>query len=161
MTLYEISDRLMQIYGMAESGEYDPQAIDDTLEAIEWELEEKADGCAKFITSLKGEIEALRAEEKRLLNRRKAKEAFAEYLKANLEAAMKYTGKRQIKTLLYSFNIQKNPPSVYITDWAAVPEKYLIEQEPLLDKAGIKEAFKNGGIVPGVELVQSESLRIR
>ena len=43
-----------------------------------------------------------------------------------------------------------------------IPEIYLIEQEPKLDRAKIKEDLKNGIVLEGIaHLEQTESLRIR
>jgi len=161
MKLYEIVDSLLQLYEMADTGQVDPQAITDTLDLLEWELEEKADNYAKLITSLKGEIEAIKTEEKRLASRRKAKEAVITTLTANLKQAMEAADKPKIKTPLHSFTIQKNPPSVSITDIEYIPKKYFIKPEPVLDKQWVKDELKAGEIIPGVELTQTESLRIR
>ena len=48
-----------------------------------------------------------------------------------------------------------------ITDERILPEDYLIQQPPKVDKTLLKEALKNGVEVPGAELKQTEGLRIR
>jgi len=45
-------------------------------------------------------------------------------------------------------------------DDKAIPKNYYIEQEPALDKKALLADLKNGD-VPGAELQQSESIRIK
>ena len=74
---------------------------------------------------------------------------------------MKATGKTKFKGKLFSFNIQKNAPGVSILDEKLIPKEYLIEQAPVIDKKAILNDLKNGEDIPGVEIKQTESLRIR
>ena len=73
---------------------------------------------------------------------------------------MKLTNKTKFKKGTFSFNIAKNPPSVEITNADIIPDDYkpLIE---VLDKKAILEDLKAGIDIQGVNLKQSESLRIR
>jgi hypothetical protein len=68
--------------------------------------------------------------------------------------------KRKIKTVLFSFAIQKNPPSVQ-ADENLIPADYWIPQAPKLDRRALMEDLKAGASVPGAHLIQTESLRIR
>ena len=74
MKLYEITELFMRFASMVENGEIEEDAIADTLESIEGELEEKADNIACLIKSWQAEAEAIKAEEKALAERRKVKE---------------------------------------------------------------------------------------
>ena len=82
-------------------------------------------------------------------------------MKYSLENAMRITGRTKFKTALFSFGIQKNPPSVEITDEDAAMKSEYIKTEVKLDKTSIKEALKNGAELGFAQLVQSEGLRIR
>jgi hypothetical protein len=68
---------------------------------------------------------------------------------------------KRIKTELFTFNIQKNPPSVEVLNDSAIPKNYFVEQDPVLNKKAILADLKNGIEVPGAEMKQSEGLRIR
>lgn len=68
-------------------------------------------------------------------------------------------GKTKFKTVLFSFNIQKNPATVNVI--GKVPKKFYIPQEPKLDKKALIEYVKEHGNTKYAELTQSESLRIR
>ena len=74
---------------------------------------------------------------------------------------MQVTGKTKFKTPLFSFGIQKNPTSVQIEEGATIPDKYLIAQEPKIDRKGMIADLKEGIEIKGCTLTQSESLRIR
>ena len=106
MTLYELTQEWQELLDMMEDPEVNPQAVTDTLEAIGGEIEEKADGYAKVIASLKADAEALKKEEDRLSARRKAITANIDRMKTSLEDAMRLTGKTKFKTELFSFGIQ-------------------------------------------------------
>ncbi|MCV2528163.1 siphovirus Gp157 family protein, partial [Melissococcus plutonius] len=62
----------------------------------------------------------------------------------------------KFRTPLFSFGIQNNTPKVEITDESLIPEEF-IKTETKIDKKAIKAV----GNVPGVKIVQTESLRIR
>ena len=161
MTLYELTQEWQELLDMMEDPEINPQAVTDTLEAIGGEIEEKADGYAKVIASLKADAEALKKEEDRLSARRKAITANIDRMKTSLEDAMRLTGKTKFKTELFSFGIQKNAPAVFIKDETKVPEMFWVVPEPVLDKKAAAEYLKAAGSTEWGEMRQSESLRIR
>jgi len=70
-------------------------------------------------------------------------------------------GKTKFKTPLFSFNVQKNAPSLEITDESFVPIIFYKEVAPTLDRKALLNAIKGGQIFKGVGMKQTESLRIR
>ena len=161
MTLYELSDDYMNLLTMAEDPDIDPEAFADTLAGIEGAIEDKADGYAKVIRTLEGDAAACDAEAKRLRNKKQIIENNIKRMKSALQYAMESTGKTKFKTALFSFNIQKNSYSVSILDESKIPDKYLIPQEPQVDKRAIVTDLKGGEQYSWAELVQTKSLRIR
>ena len=161
MNLYELTENYRNLQDLLENPEIDQDLIEKALDEVEEQLEEKAENIAKLIKTLESEVTGFKTEEKRLADRRKSLENRIAALKSYIDAAMKATGKKKFKGQLFSFNIQKNPPSVNITDSTLIPKEYFIEQEPVLDKKTVLAELKNGVIVPGAELKQTESLRIR
>ena len=74
------------------------------------------------------------------------------------------TGKVKFKTALFSFGIRKNPPSVVIDEpyLENIPARFLIPQDPTVDKKAMKDALKAGEDLTGLcHLEQTESLSIR
>lgn len=106
--LYEISEELMTLEDMLYDDTVDQETVQDTLEMINMDFEDKADNYAKIIRTMDASIKALKDEEQRLSGRRKALEERQKWLKDTLEANMRYTGKMKFKTPLFSFSIQKN-----------------------------------------------------
>lgn len=160
MKLYEITGALLELLEMAEEKDLDQQTINDTMEAVELEFEEKADGYAKIIKTLEGNVDSLDKEIKRLTGRKNTAKNNIVSIKNNLENAMLVTGKTKFKTLLFNFGIQKNPASVVIDDESQIPQEYLVPQEPKVDKAAIKDYLKENE-VEWAHLSQTESLRIK
>lgn len=157
MNLYELSLAFQEVQNM----DLDPEVMQDTLDSIEDAIENKAENIAKLVRNLESDVKAYKEEEERLKTKRQAAENKVKWLKTYLEDNMKLTGKTKFKSGMFNFLIQKNPASVNITDEKIIPEEFLIQQPPKVDKTSIKEILKKGIEVPGAELKQTEGLRIR
>lgn len=108
-TLYELTADFMALLEMAEDPDTDPVALQDTMEALSMDIEDKADGYAKVIRQLEANVAACKAEIQRLETAASTMENNIKRMKENLQDTMEVTGKRKFKTPLFSFNIQKNP----------------------------------------------------
>lgn len=157
MNLYELSLAFQDVQNM----DLDPEVMKDTLDSINDAIENKAENIAKLIRNLESDVSAFKEEEDRLKTKRQAAENKVKWLKTYLEDNMKLTGKTKFKSGMFNFAIQKNPASVNITDERIIPEDFLIPQPPKVDKNSLKELLKSGVEIPGAELKQTESLRIR
>ena len=157
MNLYELSQNYLAVQDM----DLEPETLKDTLDSIEEAIEVKAENIAKWIRNLEADKKAFEEEEKRFKDKKQAADNRIKSLKLYLEDNMRLTGKTKFKAGFFSFAIQNNPPSVEVFDEALLPERFLIEQPPKIDRAGIKELLKAGEEVPGAELKQTEGLRIR
>lgn len=158
--LYEIVGAFKELLEMASEENMDQKLISDTLEGVEFEFEEKADGYAKVVKMLEGDVEAIDKEIKRLTEKKNTIKNNISGIKKNLENAMITTGKTKFKTLLFGYNIQKNPVSVSIDDENQIPKDFWIEQEPKLDKKSLAAYLKENE-VSWAHLTQTEILRIR
>lgn len=158
-SLYELTGQMLFLQSLVEDPDTDPETIADTMESLDFEIEDKADGYAKIIQSLKAQAEGLKGEIERLQARKTSVQNNIQRLKDNLEESMKAIGKTKFKTDLFSIGIQKNPASVEII--GDVPEQYLIPQEPKVDKKAIIAFVKENGDTDYAKLTQGESLRIR
>ena len=160
-TLYELTNEYMMLLDMAEDPDIDEQALIDTMEGIEGEIEIKADGYARVMKQLEATSANLEFEEKRLMNRRKTIDRNIKRMKQALQDAMIATGKPKFKTDLFSFTIRKNPASVVIDRETCIPPEFLIPQDPKIDKKAIKAAIDRGDDITFAHLEQGESLIIR
>ena len=157
-TLYELKTDYLEIQQLIEDG---AEGLEDTLESLEAAIEDKLEGIGKVCRNLDGEVAALKAEEKRLADKRKSIENNMKRLKQYAQDTMLDSDMKKVKTPLFTFNIQKNAPSVSVIDDALIPKHYYVPVDPRLDKKGILERLKAGESIPGVELQQTESIRIK
>lgn len=147
--LYELTGAFLELMNMLEDEESDEQTVLDTLEGIDFEIEQKADGYAKIIKSLEHKIQGMIKEIDRLSFRKKVFENNVKRLKTNLEMCMKLTGKRKFTTDLFSFNIQKNGGKrklIIDVDVDNVPKKYRVKQPDAIDGDSIREYLKENGL---------------
>ena len=161
MKLYELTQNYLNLQELLENEEIPKEMVIDALDNVGEELEAKAENIAKLIKTLEIDITGYKAEETRLALKRKSLENRVKSLKEYLDNAMKVTGKTKFKGQLFSFSIQKNPPSVNVIDEKLIPEEYFIPQEPALDKKRLLSDLKSGIKVEGAEVKQTESLRIK
>lgn len=161
LKLYDLVESYRNLLDLADNSEIPQYVIIDGLSEIKESIEEKAVNIAKMLKSIETDAEAIKAEEKRLAERRKLLENKHTCLKLYLEEMLKTVGMKQIKSNLFTISIQKNPPSVNVFSTDDIPERFWIPQDDVLDKKGILEALKNGEQVPGAQIMQTESLRVR
>lgn len=160
-TLYEIKGQFKELMEMADECNLTQDDIKDTLEGLDYELEEKADAYAKVIRTLECDVDSVDAEIKRLTDKKRRIQNNISSMKRSLESTMIELGRKKIKTPLFGFNIQKNPPSVNILDESKVPDNFRIKQPDKIDRKSIIAELKESGNTDWAELVQTESLRIR
>jgi len=138
--------------------------IDDTLEGLQGDIEDKVNNIAKLLIDLEGEEEAIKNEEERLCNRRTAIKVRRESIKKYLENELLKMNLNKVKTVLFTVTIQDNKPSVIADQYNEELKKYpdvWIKHEPTLDKNKIYTLLKVGGTLPGCELNQTKSIRIK
>ena len=164
MKLYELTDAYVSLLAQYDDAATEAEQL-EILEAIgnvETDIVGKAESIARIIRNKEAEEKALDEEIKRLTAKKKAAQNAIKGMKENVLFAMGVAGAREIKTTIGKWWIQKNPWSVTVTDEAAVPARFLIEQPPKIDARAIIEEYKmTGEIMPGVEVGQSEGVRFR
>lgn len=152
MKLYEINEAILACID-PETGEADPERLDKLMLMREKKLE----GLALWVKNLKAEVDAIKAEEKALAERRQAKERKAESIRAYLEkvlAGQKFETSRAVCSFRKSQKVE-------ITDLDKIPDDYLRYSTPAADKAAIKAAIKDGISIEGAELVDSVTMSIK
>ena len=170
--IYELTNDFLELLNMLEDEEVDEEVIMDTLESIEYEIEDKADGYAKIIKALEADVDGIQKENNRLTSRKKTYENRIKWLKQNLEMCMRATGKKKFTTDLFSFNIQKNGGKRKLTIDVVenIPEEYRIKQPDAVDGEKLRDYLKENGLEGQDGSLncewchlepQSESLRIR
>ena len=138
MNLYDLTADYLRLQELMEDPDIDPQILSDTMEALEGDLEVKAENYAKVIRNMEGSITALDIEQERIAAKKSVLKNNVKRMKDNLQAAMVATGKRKFKTDLFSFNIQKNggkaPVILDVESTADLPDDLVrIKEEADLD----------------------------
>ena len=164
LALYQLSQNYLQALDFLTDPEADlpAEAINDTLEALEGELEDKAINVAKFLRNMEAAAEAIKNAEAEMARRRRSLENRVKWMKDYLKGSMEHTGITKIECPYFKLSIQKNPPAVNILDESAIPEEF--KEQVItwkIDKTAIKEVLKSGEAVPGAELVNGTRLAIR
>lgn len=162
MKLYEIDGRIAQVIenGFALDGETGEVFTCDELEELEIERNKKIEAVACYIKDLSAEVDAFKAEEKRLAERRKAKENRVGELKEYLLFSMRAHGDRKIDTPRARVTLRKST-KVEITDASKVDCRFKTTVEDIkIDKRAIAEDIKAGRDVRGAKLVENQNLVI-
>lgn len=163
-TLYLLTEQFNQLLELITQGEYTEEELSDTLEGIEGEIEVKADGYAKVIKEIEGNVAVIKTEIARLNNKKASLENSIKALKQSLEKAMRATGKTKFKTDLFSFNIQKNGGVRALTildDIDNIPKEYIVTPPPIVNNEAVRELLKVQEVTWARLEPQGESLRIR
>ena len=168
MTLYEIDkalDELMENgYNAecidAETGEFLEDKFVELMEGYEADRSVKIENIALLIKDLLADAEMIKAEEKRLADRRKSKENKAEHLKNYLAASLRKSGDNKFESPKCALSFRKS--IIVVCDNDKLDKKYMnekIEYSP--DKKAIKEAIQNGTEVAGAYLEERQNLQIK
>lgn len=164
LTLYNITNKFVDLMNKAEEGELTEEEYNKLGEELALELQNKSSNIIGYVRNSELLIEAMKAEEKRISDMRKAGEIKIEKFKQYVKDNMERLGLDKIPTELGTLSIAKNPMSVEIEDETAVPEEFkTIVQTVKVDKTAIKNHFKETGeVVAGVQIVDDKtSLRIK
>jgi hypothetical protein len=102
-----------------------------------------------MVSALRVRLEAYKQRLDRLGQRIKTKRTLA-------QTAMEDAGIDKIMEADFTLSLRNAPPSVVITDEAAIPEWLWIPQKPKLDKRGLLDALKAGTAVTGAELTNAQ-----
>ncbi|MHB1651415.1 MAG: siphovirus Gp157 family protein [Desulfitobacteriaceae bacterium] len=162
--LYELTNDFNAIFELIDSEDFDLSVLEDTLQAVEGNIEVKVEGTIRMLKNWEAQAAAMEAEEKRLKDSRKALENRIDHIKDYVLQNMELMGKDKIPTSIGNVCRQKNPPSIDVVDMRVIPETYIYipPVEPKVDKKAIMERFKaTGEMVLGTRLVQGFHLRIR
>lgn len=152
-SIYEIEQAMLECVDM-ETGEVDVER----LEALELERTEKIENVLLWIKNLKAEAEAIRSEEVKLAERRKAKVNRVDSLTRYLAAVLNGDKFNTARVSLY----WRKSTSTDVYDETALPEKYRVETVTwAADKKAIKEAINSGEVVTGARLVEKTSAIIK
>ena len=163
LTLYEISDQYQFL--LNDLYDYETGVVNETtlakLNEIQDTMQNKCINITRLFQSIEATQEAIKAEKDRLTKREKAFKNQVMRLKDYLESNMERCDIKKIECPEFTIGLQKNPPSVEILNESEIPHEYDREPKRELDLAKIRDELMNGVVIPGVRLIQKQSVRIR
>ena len=161
MTIYEIDARM--------AGLIDPETGElldyEAFASLQMEREAKIENMALWYKDLTAEAKAIREEEKALAERRKSAENKAERLKGYLDEALAGESYKSAKVAV-SYRRSK---AVELADESAVIGELessgrgdcIYYTAPRVNKVALARLLKDGGAVPGAELVERNNIQVR
>lgn len=160
MNLFELTENYVKFFTMLEEADEITEELEEMANNLNIAIEEKSDNYVKMIKNLDADVEAYKNQEKQFNKKRKTAENKIAWLKKNLQSSMEQTGRKKVETGLFTVSIQKNTPSLDITSEDNIGDEYY-KVERTLNKRDLLNDIKEGLIIDGVGIKQTESLRIR
>lgn len=167
MTLYNIDNKILEIIERGFVVDEDTGEIIDSAEEVNAKLEElefdrtaKIENIALYIKNMESLVVSLKAEEKALADRRRAREKRIENLKNYLTSSMVAANENGIETSKVCISFRKSE-SVVVNE-ALLDQKYFNEKVTYTpDKTAIKKALKDGATIDGAYIETKQNLQIK
>ena len=139
----------------------DSDLITDMIEG-ETDLFEALDEAIAEIDNCEIIIAGCKAKEEQIADRRKKAERRIETVRSLIEQALVVSGEGTARRPTATLTVKDVPPKPIITEESAIPAQYWKQADPVIDKAAINKAVKDGEAIPGVTLSNGgTSLQIR
>lgn len=167
-TLYELDSKIAELLDTgfemscidAETGEIDETQLAVYLEQLQLDRKTKIDNIAVYVKNLEAEAVAIKAEEKRLKERREAKERKAERLKNYIKTSMVLQGETKFESARVSMALRNS--KAVVVDENKLESVYFINKiVQSVDKKAIKAALEAGILVEGAMLEERKNLQIK
>lgn len=149
-SLYKLTTQMLEFMSFAEDEDLDEQAVMDTLEGMEGELDEKIEAYCKIIKNLEAEAEAVKKEAKRLSDKKKVIDNNITRLKTGIKAALDAMNRKEAGGLLKAkicTNGGDLPLVVTEQDATALPAQFQ-KVEISANNEAIRKALKDGEDLP-------------
>ena len=163
-SLYNLVGERLALQNKLEELDFDQQTILDTLEGDSVAIQAKIEDYAFIIRNMESLPEQMKAEEKRLSDRRKAIENRVQRIKDWLLVNMQQAGITKIESPVFTVALQNNPASVIIDDESLIDDGFKRMPDPLplvVDKKLIKMAIDAGQEVNGAHIEVKQRLVIK
>lgn len=161
--LYLLTQEFREAAEKLADAELPDEVIADTLESLQFPIEEKAKNVAMVIRNIEASAKAIKEAADAMILRAKSEENRAKHLKGYLQSAMEATGITKIESPYFVISLRNNPESVVIDAESQIPADYMREVPATYspDKTLIKKAIQDGYEVPGCHLTRTQSLQIK
>ena len=159
LSLYQITNAFPMLMAQEEMTEEDKQKVEEELTKL---LQEKSQNIIGYYRNNELTIQAMKEEEKRISEVRKALENRNESFKQYVKECMERGHFKKIETTLGSLSIAQSPISVEVTNEDEIPNEF--KQEVVttkIDKKAIADNFKATGEIPNGVIVHTDNTNLR
>ena len=161
MKCYELTKEQIALLSMMDETD-DADTLKSLFDELQGATENKLEAMAHIRMELKADEAKLKAEIERLQAKKKTVSNNIDNIEKHIIWFLGEMQISKIKTPLYNFSVSKTAGALKIIDEDKIPVKFTyIETETKIKKDELKEALKNGKVIDGIELVISDSLRIK
>ncbi len=157
--LYELTAQMQGLQALIDEGELDAETLQDTLEGLGTDLQEKGENVLLFLANLAGDIQAFDAEIKRMTARKKTLQRNHDWMKEYLRTNMIENGIQKIECPVFTATLRKPGKKVEITNEKDLPVEYqtLVPASWTINKVQIGKDLKAGIEIPGAKLVDAKT----
>ena len=160
-TLYELTGQVLELQELMTCGDIDEDLLNDTMESVMFEFEQKTDNYVKLIRNVEADVDVLSAEIERLKAKKDKLTTNIDTLKAKIKNAMEQTGVDKLKGVYGTISLRKSQKIASNLTVADVPEQYVrVEEKKSIDKVSLTKAIKEG-VVTNISLEKTTSLSIK
>lgn len=164
LTLLDLTKQRLELQNKLMELNFDDCTIVDTLEGESTALTQKIEDYGHVIRNMEAFASAIKLEEVRIVDRRKAIEKRVENVKEWLLKNMVACDINKIECPAFTISLHDNPGKVSITDEKLIPDEYLKVPDlppPSPDKASILRDLKAGKEVSGCFLEKGKRISIK
>lgn len=159
LSLYQITGMIPTIM---EQEEITPELKEQLEKELTELLQQKSQNIIGYTKNIELTIEAMKTEEERISEQRKALENKLDNFKQYVKECMEHNGIKKIETGLGTISIAKNPISVEIENGEEVPKEFkTVITTTIIDKTKIKNNFKETGEIPEGVKINTENTRLQ
>lgn len=161
MSIYEdviTAEKLINECYDLETGEINEEHENQAKELKAEILSQGLEKLCKVRANFKSEIDSLKAEEKRLYDKRKSIEAKTERLEGYIHDIFNLSGQDKVKAGTFTVSIRLSEAVKLSDDFE---NREFGTYEFKADKKAIKEALKSGLKIDGAEIVCNENLQVK
>ena len=167
--VYELGSSFDLIWSLIEGEVMDESELDDAFTNLVDDTKDKFENCCKYIKNVDADIEGIDAEIKRLQAKKKSLTNGKDRLKALMLRVLQKMGEKNLPCGTFTVSRRNNPESIVLDEQYIenIPEKYLKQKDPEIDRTAMKDVLKNGTDEEKKELegiahlVQDERLDIK
>jgi hypothetical protein len=159
--LYELVGQYRQLLDMED---VPPEQLQDTLDMLKGDIQEKATNIGFVVRNLEETAEAIKRAATQATGRANSIINRAESLKAYALSQLKAAGISKVEHPMLVMSVKRNPAKVVIDFEDSIPKDYMRQPPlppPVPDKGMIREALQSGLDIPGTHLEWGDRLEIK